>query len=78
MKAIALFPKSGELKLIDHPEPKITHSNEVKIKVIGVGICGSDREMMEKKRAAPPPGEEHLILGHEMLGEVHEIGKDVR
>lgn len=61
MKAIALFPKSGELKLIDHPEPKITHSNEVKIKVIGVGICGSDREMMEKKEQ-PHPQEKNILF----------------
>ena len=45
MKAIAVFPKTREVKLIDHPEPQIVRPTDVKIKMLNVGVCGTDREI---------------------------------
>ena len=77
MKAIAVFPKEKKVRLIDHPEPKIESSTQVKIKIIEVGICGTDREICQFKYGTPPQGSDYLILGHESLGRVVEVGADV-
>jgi len=77
MKAIAAFPKTKEVKLIDHPEPMISRPTDVKIKMINVGVCGTDREIWEFKYGTPPPGSDYLITGHESVGQIIEIGKGV-
>ena len=78
MKAISLVPGTPGLKLKDVEEPMITQRDEVKIKVWQVGICGTDREQAEGGRAKAPSGKSHLIIGHEMFGQVMEIGEEVR
>ncbi|MCX7125272.1 MAG: glucose 1-dehydrogenase [Gammaproteobacteria bacterium] len=77
MKAIAVFPKEKKVRLIEHPEPKIESPTQVKLKIIDVGICGTDREICEFKYGAPPQGCDYLILGHESLGEVIDVGSAV-
>ena len=67
MKAIAVFPKEKKIRLIDHPEPHITLPNQVKLKMIDVGVCGTDHEICEYKYGVPPEGSDYLILGHESL-----------
>ncbi len=44
MQAISIVPGSKQLALIDRPEPRITADDEVELRVIEVGICGTDRE----------------------------------
>lgn len=77
MKAVAVFPNSRELKIIEHEEPQITRPSEIKLRMLDVGICGTDREICAFEYGAPPPDSEYLILGHESLGEVVEIGPAV-
>jgi threonine dehydrogenase-like Zn-dependent dehydrogenase len=77
VKAIALVPSTAELGLIDRPEPLIAEAHDVKLQVLRVGICGTDREEAAGGRAAAPPGRRELIIGHEMLGRVVEIGSAV-
>lgn len=78
MKAIVLNCKTNRLLLQERPEPSVQSDDQVKLKVLEVGICGTDREAIQMKgRAFPPIGEEELILGHEMIGEVVEVGKKV-
>jgi threonine dehydrogenase-like Zn-dependent dehydrogenase len=50
---------------------------EVRIRVRQVGICGTDRELIRAHFGAAPPGEDSLVLGHEMLGEVEAVGPEV-
>ncbi|CAM3598957.1 alcohol dehydrogenase catalytic domain-containing protein [Corallococcus soli] len=38
------------------------------LRVREVGICGTDREIAAFEYGAPPPGEDHLVIGHEALG----------
>jgi len=78
MKAIAVFPKTREVKLIDHPEPRLERPTDVKIKILNVGVCGTDREIWEFKYGTPPPGSDYLITGHESFGQVVEVGSAVR
>ncbi len=77
MKAIAIIPGSNTLALIDRPEPSLTADDQVKMKVLRVGICGTDREEAAGGRAKAPDGIETLVLGHEMFGQVVEVGKAV-
>lgn len=77
MKAIAIIPGTEKLFLTDRPEPMITQDDEVKIQVMEVGICGTDREEAAGGRASAPAGSKELIIGHEMFGRVTETGKAV-
>jgi glucose 1-dehydrogenase len=77
MKAIAVFPRQKKVELIDFPEPKIEADTQIKLKILDVGICGTDREICQFKYGTPPSGSDFLILGHESLGEVVEVGSGV-
>jgi threonine dehydrogenase-like Zn-dependent dehydrogenase len=78
MRAIAVFPQTRDVRLIQVEEPQIARPDEVKLRILDVGICGTDREISSFHYGTPPPGSEYLILGHEALGEVVEIGPEVR
>jgi glucose 1-dehydrogenase len=78
MRAVAVFPQARDVRLIQVEAPQIAHPGEVKLRILEVGICGTDREICSFQYGAPPPGSEYLILGHEALGEVVEIGPEVR
>lgn len=77
MKAIAITPGIPETQLIEIEEPKVTSPTEVKLKVLEVGICGTDREEVEGGRADAPAHSNHLVIGHEVFGRVIEIGSAV-
>lgn len=78
MKAIAIIPGKGDVQLIDIEEPTIAEPSHVKLKVLEVGICGTDREEAEGGRADAPPHEDYLVIGHEMFGQVAEVGEAVK
>lgn len=78
MKALTIEPGKGNLKLIDFEEPKISLPDHVKMQILEVGICGTDKEEVAGGRADAPKGETRLVIGHEMLARVTEIGKDVK
>lgn len=77
MKAIAVFPESREIKYIEHPEPQITQPQQVKLKILDVGICGTDRHICAFNFGEQPSDSNYLIPGHEALAEVIEIGSAV-
>ena len=54
MKALSITPGKGDLKIIDISEPKIQFPDEVKLKVLQVGICGTDHEEVSGGRADAP------------------------
>ncbi len=78
MKAVAVFPGRREIKLIEQAEPQITGPHEVKLKILDVGVCGTDRHICAFAFGTPPPGSDYLIIGHEALGEVIEVGEGVQ
>ncbi len=78
MKALVVIPGSKGVQLVDRPEPVISRPDEIKLRVIRVGICGTDREETNGGRSKSPPGKNGLIIGHEMLGQVVDIGQAVR
>jgi len=78
MQALAVFPSKKDLQLVDIPQPKLQRSTDVLLRVREVGLCGTDREIVAFEHGSPPPGSDHLILGHESVAEVVEVGRDVR
>jgi threonine dehydrogenase-like Zn-dependent dehydrogenase len=78
MKAIAVHPATRTVELIDHPAPRLTLPTQVKLRMLDVGVCGTDREICAFQYGTPPAGESGLVIGHESLGEVIEVGSDVR
>ena len=43
-----------------------------------MGVCGTDREICTFAYGQPPAGGDYLLLGHECLGEVVEVGSAVK
>jgi glucose 1-dehydrogenase len=77
MKAIAVVPGTAQVRLVDRPEPSITSPDELKVRIMRVGICGTDREEATGGRALVPTGRQDLVIGHEMFGQVVETGSAV-
>lgn len=78
MKAIAIVPGKKNAFLTDRPEPTVSAPDEIKIKILQVGICGTDREEVAGGRADPPSGNNELVIGHENFGKVVEVGSEVK
>ena len=55
-------------------DPEIEHPRDAIIKVTSCAICGSDLHLFHNFIPAMKPGD---IMGHEMMGEVVEVGSDV-
>lgn len=77
MRAVAVFPGKRKVRVIDVPEPPKVTGTQVLLRMLEVGICGTDREIGSFEYGAPPHGSDHLILGHEGLAEVAEVGPEV-
>jgi threonine dehydrogenase-like Zn-dependent dehydrogenase len=77
MKAIAVVPGTREVRLMEEDAPRVTAPTHVKLRMLDVGVCGTDREICAFQYGTPPGGTEHLVIGHESLGEVVEVGPAV-
>jgi glucose 1-dehydrogenase len=81
VKAIAVYPgKADTAHLADIPEPSlddIPDGRGVMVRVVRVGLDGTDREINAGEYGAPPPGSDFLVLGHESLGVVEDVGRAV-
>ena len=78
MKAVAVYPGKKTFGVIDIAEPVRQSPTQVKMRMIDVGICGTDKEIVAFEYGTPPPGDEYLVIGHESLGEVVEVGSGVQ
>ena len=75
MKAAVMTKiREVEIQTIDIP---VIEADEVLIKVAAVGVCGSDVHYYESGRIGDFIVENPIILGHELAGEIVEVGKDV-
>lgn len=74
MKAVAVFPQTREVRVIEHEAPRMTEPDQVKLRILDIGICGTDKEICAFEYGTPPPGSDYLVIGHESLGEVIEVG----
>ena len=81
MKAIAVHPgKAGSIHLREVPKPSvqdIPNGRGVLVKVLQVGVDGTDKEINAAEYGQAPPGDDFLILGHESFGRVEAVGPKV-
>ena len=77
MKAIAVTPETKQLGLINLPEPRLCSPTDVKLRMLEAGVCGTDKEICAFEYGTPPAGSAELVIGHESLGEVIEVGAKV-
>ncbi len=81
MKAITIRPGSPDsLRLQDVPRPsldEVPDGRGVRVRIIRAGLCGTDAELAAGKYGRPPDGDDYLVLGHESLGRVVEVGPNV-
>jgi glucose 1-dehydrogenase len=76
VRALTVVPgSSGSATVRDVPEP-VRGPGDLLVDGLAVGICGTDREIAAGEYGWAPPGEEHLVLGHESLGRVREAPED--
>ncbi|HEU5023086.1 MAG TPA: glucose 1-dehydrogenase [Bryobacteraceae bacterium] len=79
MKGGAVFPGARKLGVVnDVPEPKLPSATGVRLRMLQVGICGTDREIASWMFGAAPEGFDYLVIGHEGLAEVIDAGPEVR
>lgn len=67
---VGMYYNNHDVRIEEMPKPKIG-TDEILIKVIASGICGSD--VLEWYRIKKAP----IVLGHEIGGEIVEVGDDV-
>ena len=68
---VAMYYRNNDVRIEEMPVPKIG-KGELLVKVMASGICGSD--VMEWYRIKKAP----RVLGHEITGEIVEIGEEVK
>lgn len=72
MKA-ALKTADGTFEIAQADDPQLPGADWVKVRIRVAGICGTDLRHWKKHE----PENEHHIMGHELAGDVVEVGADV-
>ena len=72
MRAVTMYGP-GDVRVVDREEPRIIEPTDAVIRLTATCICGSDLWPYRGAEAA-----EHLLMGHEYVGIVEEIGDDVK
>ena len=74
MKA-ACWHGKGEMRVDTVPDPKILNQRDAIVRITSTAICGSDLHLYD---GFVPTMEKGDILGHEFMGEVVEVGREVK
>jgi threonine dehydrogenase-like Zn-dependent dehydrogenase len=77
LPAIVARPGSSLPELIEPPMPPQPGPGEVLCRTLELGVCGTDREILQSLQPALPPDAPYLVLGHECLARVEQVGPDV-
>ena len=74
MQALVVRPgEAHTTRVADVPQLPV-REDEVLVRTLEVGVCGTDREISEGHFGVPPEGDDVLVLGHEFLGRVERDG----
>lgn len=74
MKAV-VFHDVGDIRVDDVPDPEIREPTDAIVRLTGSAICGTDLHFVRGTMSGMRPG---TVLGHEGVGEVEQVGRDVR
>ena len=81
MKAVSVFPgKPNSAHVAELPKPsvdQVPNGRGVLVKVLRVGVDGTDKEINAAEYGAAPPGYDFLVIGHEGFGRVEAVGPNV-
>ncbi len=81
MKAVAVLPGNpGSVHLAELPKPdvnEVAYGRGVLVKVLRVGVDGTDKEINSAEYGVAPNGYPFLVLGHESFGRVEAVGENV-
>jgi D-arabinose 1-dehydrogenase-like Zn-dependent alcohol dehydrogenase len=81
MKAIAVFPgQPNSVHLAELPTPSVDQlptGRGVLVRVLRVGVDGTDKESNAAEYGTAPAGDDFLVLGHESFGQVEAVGPKV-
>src|SRR5690349_20206374 len=81
MKAVSVFPgKPNSVHVAEVPRPsldQVPDGRGVLVRVLRVGVDGTDKEINAAEYGAAPPGDDFLVIGHESIGQVVEVGPNV-
>src|ERR671939_686994 len=81
MKAISVFPgKPNSVHLAELNKPsleEVPNGRGVLVKVLRVGVDGTDKEINAAEYGAAPSGYDFLVIGHESFGRVEAVGPEV-
>jgi glucose 1-dehydrogenase len=81
MKAIAVYPgKPNSMHLREVPKPALDEvpcGRGVLVRLLRCGVDGTDKEINAAEYGNAPPGDDYLIIGHESLGRVEQVGPNV-
>ncbi|EWY80744.1 hypothetical protein FOYG_16672 [Fusarium oxysporum NRRL 32931] len=75
MRAV-VFKSPGRVVVEDRPMPRIQDPRDAIVKVKAAGLCGSDLHWFRGNQNMKVPGD--FIPGHEVVGEVYEVGSAVK
>ncbi len=75
--AVQVTPGQAHSARIGYEPRQEPGQGEVALTVLECGICGTDAEIEQGLYGAAPPGEDHLVPGHESLCEVAALGPGV-
>ena len=72
MRALTVTPGvAGSLQVEEFRAPQ-PGPDQLLVRAVALGVCGTDRDIVDGQYGSAPPGHERLILGHESLGRVAE------
>jgi threonine dehydrogenase-like Zn-dependent dehydrogenase len=78
MRAIAITPgKTDSAREIEAPRPAAPPDGAL-VRVLEIGVCATDSELIAGHIGWTPAGEDHLVIGHESIGMVEEVGPQAR
>lgn len=72
MRALTITPGHDQSAAIREVPVPSRAEDELLVDGLSLGVCGTDKEIASGQYGWAPPGQEHLILGHESLGRVRE------
>jgi threonine dehydrogenase-like Zn-dependent dehydrogenase len=74
MKAVCWWGK-GDVRVVEVPDPEIVNPHDAIVRVSLTAICGSDLHLYDGYVPTMMRGD---VLGHEFMGEVVEVGREVK
>ena len=74
MRAV-VYREPGRIEVAEVPRPELVDATDAIVRVQLSGICGTDLHVMRGDYSGMQPG---MVVGHEFVGEVVEVGAAVK